>query len=125
FVTRKPTRTITLEDMSKIPLIIPSTEGLGIYHTILETFTRRDLQLNIVAECSDMHILMELVKSGMGATIVPKSVLDAYGVEGLYSIPINDAHMTSSLGFILLENHYISTPAKNFIKLIKHYYKPS
>lgn len=121
FVTNKETRTISLEEISHTPLIIPSTEGLGIYNTILESFTRQNLQLSIIAECSDMNTLMELVKGGMGATIVPKSVFDVYGLKSLYSIPIKDANMSSSLGVILIENHYVSTPAKKFMELIKEY----
>lgn len=122
FVTNKETHMISLEEIAHIPLIIPSTEGLGIYNTILEAFTKQNLQLNNIAECSDMNILMELVKGGMGSTIVPKSVFDVYRIKSLYSIPIKNANMNSSLGVILLENHYVSTPAKNFMKLIKEFY---
>ncbi|MFL0364905.1 LysR family transcriptional regulator [Pseudobacillus sp. 179-B 2D1 NHS] len=125
FVTNKETHTISLEELSDIPLIVPSTEGLGIYSTILEAFSRQNLQLSKMAECSDMHTLMEMVKGGMGATIVPKSVLDVYRDKCLYSIPINDANLASSLGVIFLENHYVSTPAKNFMELIKEYYRLS
>ncbi|WP_068677465.1 LysR family transcriptional regulator [Oceanobacillus sp. Castelsardo] len=119
FVTNKKTNTITLEEISDIPLIIPSTEGLGIYSTILEAFSRQNLQLNKMAECSDMHILMEMVKVGMGATIVPKSVVDIYGDKCLYSTLINDVNLVSSLGVIYLEKHYVSATAKNFLELVK------
>ncbi|WP_284640740.1 LysR family transcriptional regulator [Paenibacillus silviterrae] len=126
FVTNKKIHTtISLEEMSHFPLIIPSTEGLGIYSTILEAFTKQNLQLNKIAECSDMHTLMELVNGGIGATIVPKSVLDVYKDKVLYSIPINNADLMSSLGVIWLENHYVSTPAKNLVGLIEEYYRLS
>lgn len=119
FVTNKKTGMVSLEEISQMPLIIPSTEGLGSYNIIHEAFSRQKLQFTSIAECSDMHVLMEMVKGGMGATIVPKSVLDVYGDENLYSAPINDANLFSSLGMIWLEHHYISTPAKNFIELVK------
>jgi LysR family transcriptional regulator, salicylic acid-responsive activator of bsdBCD len=123
FVSNKEVKAISLEEVSQLPLIIPSTEGLGIYHTILEAFTRKELQLKSIAECSSMHVLMELVKGGMGATIVPKSVFDVYGTKGLYAAPISNSTMTSSLGVIWLEHHYVSTPAKNFMELVKGFYK--
>jgi LysR family transcriptional regulator, salicylic acid-responsive activator of bsdBCD len=47
----------------------------------------------------------------MGATIVPKSVLDVYGNKSLYSTPIKDANLISSLGVIWFEHHFVSTPA--------------
>ncbi|AST91093.1 LysR family transcriptional regulator [Sutcliffiella cohnii] len=121
FVTYKKIHTISLEEISHTPLIIPSTEGLGIYSTILEAFTRQNLQLNKIAECSDMNTLMDLVNGGIGATIVPKSVLDVYKDKALYSIPIDNADLRSSLGAIWLENHYLSTPAKNLLALLKQY----
>lgn len=123
FVTNKETHTISLEEISHMPFIIPSTEGLGIYSTILEAFTSQGLGLNKMAECSDMYTLMELVKGGVGVTIVPKSVLDVYGDNYLYSIKITEPYLTSSLGVIWLENHYVSTPAKNFVELLREYYR--
>ncbi|MCC3357115.1 LysR family transcriptional regulator [Bacillus sp. REN16] len=119
FVSKKKKDMILLEEISQIPLIIPSTEGLGSYNIIHEAFSKRKLQFSSIAECSDMHVLIELVKGGLGATIVPKSVLDVYGDGTLYSAPIKDADLYSSLGIIWLEHHYLSTPAKNFIELVK------
>lgn len=112
----------SLEDISQFPLIIPSTENLGIYNTILEAFTRHNLQFNKMAECSDMYTLTKLVKEGIGATIVPKSVLDIHSDQSLYLTPLNVINLTSAVGFIWLENHFLSTPAKNFIKMLKEYY---
>lgn len=119
FVSKNELKKISLEEISKVPIIIPSTEGLGIYNTILEAFSKKGLHPNSIAECSDMHVLMEMVKGGMGATIVPKSVLDEYGDNTLYSTPLIDTNMTSSLGVIWLEHHFVSTAAKNFIEVVK------
>lgn len=123
FVTNTAVDSIKLKDITEMPLIVPSTEGLGIYHTILEAFRRKDLSMNVVAECSDLKIAMELVKGGMGVTIVPKSVFEVYGSEGLYAVKIDDSDMTSSLGVVWLENHYLSTAGKKFIELMKGFYK--
>jgi LysR family transcriptional regulator, salicylic acid-responsive activator of bsdBCD len=125
FVSKKEAHILSLEEISHMPLIIPSSEGLGIYNTIHEAFSRQKLPLISIAECSDMHVLMEMVKGGMGTTIVPKSVLDVYGNKSLYSTPIKDANLISSLGVIWLEHHFVSTPAKNFMELVKEYYKLS
>jgi LysR family transcriptional regulator, salicylic acid-responsive activator of bsdBCD len=119
FVSRERRKSISLKEISQIPLIIPSTEGLGSYNTILEAFSKEKLQLKRIAECSDMHILMELVTAGMGATIVPKSVMDVYGNDQIYSSAINDAELFSSLGIIWLEHHFVSAPARNFLTLVK------
>lgn len=119
FVSNKKVDSISLEEIAKLPMIIPSTEGLGIYHTIVEAFSRKKLDLIRIGECSDMYVLLEMVRSGLGATIVPQSVLDVYGDHGLYSAPIEDAALTSSLGVIWLEHHFVSAPARNFMEIVK------
>lgn len=119
FVSNQEVHDPTLEEIAQMPLIIPSTEGLGSYNTILEAFSRNKLELTSIAECSDMHVLMDLVKGGMGATMVPKSVFDAYKDKNLYAAPISNAQLNSSMGVIWLEQHFVSTPARNFMELVK------
>ncbi|MCM3584443.1 LysR family transcriptional regulator [Mesobacillus maritimus] len=119
FVYTKSIESISLKEITEFPLIIPSTEGLGSYNTILNAFSKQQLQPKIIAECSDMHVLMEMVRAGMGATIVPESVLKVYGGLHLFPTIIRDADLFSSLGIIWLEHHFISTPAKNFMEIVK------
>ena len=111
---------ITIEAVSELPLILPSTEGLGSYNIIHDAFSKAQLPLNVVCECSDMKVLMGLVSSGMGATIVPKSVFQTYGQENLYVREIKDSVLKSSVGLIWLQQHYLSKPAENFIELMKN-----
>ncbi|MGA9227530.1 MAG: LysR family transcriptional regulator [Mesobacillus sp.] len=110
---------ITIEEISTFPLILPSTEGLGSFNIIHEAFSREQLPLNVVCECSDMKVLMELVSSGIGSTIVPKSVFQSYGHSSLFAREIKDSVLKSSVGLIWLKQHYLSQPAKHFIDLIK------
>jgi LysR family transcriptional regulator, salicylic acid-responsive activator of bsdBCD len=120
FVCRKQGEdSITIEDISTFPLILPSTEGLGSYNIIHEAFSREQLPLNVVCECSDMKVLMELVSSGIGSTIVPKSVFQSYGHSSLFAREIKDSALISSVGLIWLKQHYLSQPARHFIDLIK------
>jgi LysR family transcriptional regulator, salicylic acid-responsive activator of bsdBCD len=120
FVCRKQgEESINIEEISTFPLILPSTEGLGSFNIIHEAFSREQLPLNVVCECSDMKVLMELVSSGIGSTIVPKSVFQSYGHSSLFAREIKDSALTSSVGLIWLKQHYLSQPARHFIDLIK------
>lgn len=121
FVSNKKVPSISLTEISQMPIIVPSTEGLGIYNTILEAFSEKKLSITSIGECSDMHVLLDMVRNGLGATIIPKSVMSIYGNRGLYSASIEDANLTSSLGIILLENHFVSAPAQNFMELVKNW----
>jgi LysR family transcriptional regulator, salicylic acid-responsive activator of bsdBCD len=111
---------ISIEEISTHPLILPSTEGLGSYNIIHEAFSKQQLPLNVVCECSDMKVLLELVSSGIGATIVPKSVFQSFPHTGLYASEIKDSLLKSSVGLIWMKQHFLSSPARHFIELIKN-----
>ncbi|CAM3788621.1 LysR family transcriptional regulator [Mesobacillus thioparans] len=110
---------ISLETISRFPLILPSTEGLGSYNIINEAINKAQLTVQIICECSDMNVLMKLVSSGIGATIVPESVFRSYRQSNLYAREITDSTLTSSMGLIWLKQHHLSRPARNFIELVK------
>lgn len=110
---------ISMEEISQVPLILPSTEGLGSYSIIHDAFTKAQLPLQVISECSDMNVLMQLVSSGIGSTIVPESVFQSYGHPNLFAREITDAGLRSSVGLIWLKQHHLSRPARNFIDLVK------
>lgn len=110
---------ISIEEISHYPLILPSTEGLGSYNIIHGAFTKAQVPLQVICECSDMNVLMQMVSSGIGSTIVPESVFQSYGYSSLFARNISDAELKSSVGLIWLKQHHLSRPASNFIELVK------
>ncbi|MEN1936192.1 LysR family transcriptional regulator [Paenibacillus sp. 102] len=110
---------VTLEGMKKAPLILPSTEGLGVYNMILDVFSKYQLCPNIVAECSDISILLDLVASDFGVSIVPETVIQRYKDYSIQAFKIADADLTASTGLIWLKHHELSSIAQNFVNLYK------
>ncbi|WP_211749237.1 LysR family transcriptional regulator [Paenibacillus sp. Marseille-Q4541] len=109
---------ISYEVISEYPLILPSTEGLGLYHLILDQFQARGLSPTIVGECSDIGMLIELVASGFGASILPRSSLHRYHNHDIQAYEINGPQDTSSSAVIWLKQHYLSKSAQKLIELI-------
>ncbi|MFD0696952.1 LysR family transcriptional regulator [Paenibacillus sp. GCM10027628] len=122
FVTSEPqtqdTKRITLEQIELYPLILPSTDGLGIFHLILEEFRIRNLSPQIIGECSDISILMELVSSGFGSTIVPETVLKKHRGYRVQAFPLEDSEAAASSALIWLKQHYLSKAAQRFVELL-------
>lgn len=114
------TKTISFKDIASFPLILPSTEGLGIYQLIYEEFTRNHLEPNIICECSDIGITLELVAAKMGATIIPKSIMQMYQHHHVYIYEIDNTTLNSSTAIIWLKHHYLSKAAQNFIEMSQH-----
>ncbi|MDQ0270424.1 LysR family transcriptional regulator [Cytobacillus purgationiresistens] len=113
-------KTVSLSDIHNDSLILPSTEGLGVHYLILEAFSRFKLIPKITGECSDISLLMELISTDFGTSIVPEAILkkhpkypiQAYKIEG-------GEQLFTSVGLIWLKNHSLSRAADNFVRMIK------
>ncbi|ULL19817.1 LysR family transcriptional regulator [Paenibacillus sp. H1-7] len=112
-------RQATYEQMGDFPLIIPSTDGLGLHHMIVERLSREHMEANIVCECSDIALLMELVEAGFGAAIVPEVVLQKHRGYKVKVHELADSAWTASSGFIWLKEHHLSPSASRFLELWK------
>ncbi|MEK5391064.1 LysR family transcriptional regulator [Margalitia sp. FSL K6-0131] len=110
---------ISLDDIQKYPLILPSTEGLGVHYLIKEAFSRFQLHPNIVGECSDITLLMDLITSDFGASIVPETILKRHKGYPIHAYKISSDALTASVALIWLKNHYLSKTAQNFVELIR------
>ena len=117
-----PSNRISYEQIQKYPLIIPSTEGLGLYNMIIERFSNEGYQANVICECSDILTLLELVSSGFGGTIIPEIIIKTYDRYDMNAYRIDDKEFTTCSGLIWLRDRYLSQASRNFIKLLKEKY---
>lgn len=107
-----------LEEIINLPLILLRPNyGLGAYGQIVNEFQRLDLEPNILCECQDLIMLLGLVSSGFGATILPLSLLSLHSLGGLRVIQLKDQTLISEPKVIWRKNSYLSKAAKEFLKL--------
>ncbi|MBU8878169.1 LysR family transcriptional regulator [Bacillus sp. FJAT-29790] len=116
---------VMLADIQNHPLILPSTEGLGVHYMILEAFSKAQLQPNIIAECSDISLLLDLVACNFGGAIVPETVIKQYKNYNIQAFKIKDTELSASTGLIWLKNHYLSKTAQNFTNQLTEYLQPN
>ncbi|KPV56558.1 LysR family transcriptional regulator [Paenibacillus sp. A3] len=110
-------KAVSFEQIGQEPLILPSTEGLGVYQMIVEEFARHGVKPNVLSECSDIAMLLELVSSDFAATLVPESVLQLHRGFDVQVYGLTGTHIASSSVLIWLKDHYLSKAAQNFIAL--------
>ncbi|MNH99174.1 HTH-type transcriptional regulator CynR [compost metagenome] len=113
------THEFTYADIQRYPLILPSTEGLGLYQSIIDQFTERGLHPNVVGECSDIVTLLEWISSGDGTTIMPESILKLHRGYEIQSFAIADSQLRFATGLIWLKDRYLTKAAQHFIELMK------
>ncbi|MGM7719888.1 LysR family transcriptional regulator [Metabacillus sp. Hm71] len=110
---------VSLDQIKDYPLILPSTEGLGVHYLILEAFSRFHLRPNIVGECSDITLLMDLISSDFCSSIVPETMLKRHKGYSIQAHKISSTtEISSPVGLIWLKNHSLSKAAQNFIDLL-------
>lgn len=113
-------REVLLADIQNHRLLLPSTQGLGVHYLILEAFSRFHLQPNLIGECSDITLLMDLIASDFCASIVPETLLKRHKGYAIHAHKISSAaEMSAPVGLIWLKNHRLSNKAQNFIEFFK------
>nr|WP_026682119.1 LysR family transcriptional regulator [Priestia megaterium] len=114
------THEVSFDELEHYPLLLPSTEGLGVHYLIIEAFSRCQLQPNMVGECSDITLLMDLISSDFATSIVPETLLKQHSGYPIHAYKISDAvGLSGSVGLIWLNNHELSKTAQNFVQMIE------
>lgn len=114
---------VSLQDIQEFPLLLPSKEGMGLHYIILEGFSRLELKPNIIGECSDISTLLDMVSSGIGASIVPETVLKRHPEKSIRSYRLaKPDNLLAPVGLVWLKNHYLSKAAQHFVDMIRKEY---
>ncbi|UVI31344.1 LysR family transcriptional regulator [Paenibacillus spongiae] len=110
---------VSLADIQNQRLLLPSTPGLGVHYLILEAFSRFHLHPNIIGECSDISLLMDLISTDFCASIVPETLLKRYKGFAIHAYKISHpTEMSAPVGLIWLKDHRLSQAAQNFVDLL-------
>jgi len=108
---------ISLEEISQIPLLLLNApDSNSLYQRILNEFEKRELNLNISCISHDSGLLLKMVLSNLGSTIVPRSMINHMLSEFMRVIPIKNAPWAISPNLIWHSEGYISSTLKEFIK---------
>ncbi|GGG63669.1 LysR family transcriptional regulator [Paenibacillus radicis (ex Gao et al. 2016)] len=122
FVTSDPSglegKPVNYRTIEPYPLMLPSTEGLGIYHRIIEQFASVKITPRLLGECSDIALLMEFVSTGFASSIVPATVLKLHHTPRIHAYEIEVSPHVSTSGLIWLKDHYLSQAGRHFINLV-------
>ncbi|MFC4557896.1 LysR family transcriptional regulator [Virgibacillus kekensis] len=111
---------ISLKELAKIPLLLlHRINGVGQFEVIMNTFREKKLKPNIICECPDVDMILDLVNEEIGATIVPVSAVTKLDHRNTKILAIKDANVVSESSIIWLKDRYLSKSASRFIELFK------
>lgn len=111
---------ISMKELANIPLLLlHRISGVGQYEVIIDQFENQGLKPNVVCECPDADMLLELVNEEIGATIIPESALSKLHLHGIKTLKIEDVDIISQSAVIWLKDKYLSKSASRFIELFQ------
>ena len=109
--------TIKMKELEDIPLLLlHRVSGVGQFEIVLQECRSHGFEPNVICECPDVSMLLSLVSSGVGATIIPASSLTSFPLPNLHVLHIEDSTIYAESAIIWLKDRYLSKPAKRFIE---------
>ncbi len=111
---------IQMKELADIPLmLLQQFKGIGLYEIVVDKCRKHGFDPHVICECPDASMLLSLVKSGIGATLLPKSAFPALDATGVKIMNINDETFISESAVIWPKNRYLSRKAVHFINTFR------
>ncbi|WP_103106920.1 LysR family transcriptional regulator [Brevibacillus reuszeri] len=107
---------IHMSEIAQLPLIMPSTPGLGIYDLIVKEFSRLGVEPHVICECPDISLIVSMVAASVGSSIVPHSAWERHKSEQIRGIALEGTSIYSSAAVVWQSGRHLSKAAKRFIE---------
>ncbi|MBW7477213.1 LysR family transcriptional regulator [Paenibacillus oenotherae] len=108
--------TLTMRELAQYPfLTLKTDQTTGMHAKVVNEFRQNGLEPQILCECSSVAIILAFVAAGIGATILPKSVMASFPLNNMRMYDITNAEFQSDVGIVWLQDRYLSKTAKRFI----------
>ncbi|OWA35601.1 LysR family transcriptional regulator [Saccharibacillus sp. O16] len=108
--------TVRLDELSERPFLTLKTDlTTGMHERIMYEFAARGSSPRIFCECSSVAVILALVAQGLGASLLPRSVLSSFRSEDFRALELEDAVLQAEVGLIWLQGRYLSRSAERFI----------
>ncbi len=108
---------IKLDELSGRPFLTLKTDRTtGMHERIMQEFAARGQAPRIFCECSSVAVILGLVAQGLGASLLPRSVLSSFRSEDFQILELEDAVLQAEVGLVWLQDRYLSRSAERFIE---------
>ena len=119
-----PPDKVHIHDLAELPImLLHRVRGIGLYELVMDTCQEHGLELNVICHCPDTSMLLTLVKSGVGAALLPLSAIPPFYSEWLTIKEIEGLHIKSESAVIWLKSRRLSKQAERFMSSIHSLYQ--
>lgn len=111
---------VELAAIADKPLILlKPPQGWSMYGNIVREFHRHIPQPNVLCECNDTVMLLNLVSAGFGMTILPQAVLSLYPSDNFQILQIRDNPFWMQPRVVWRKNGYLSKAGKAYLQMFQ------
>ncbi|WP_040949054.1 LysR family transcriptional regulator [Gorillibacterium massiliense] len=108
--------TILMRELMDYPfLTLKSDKTTGMHEKVMRECRRHGFEPQVISECSSVAIIIALVAAGIGATVLPKSVMASFPLASIRVLALSDVELQSDVGIVWLKDRYLSKAARQFI----------
>ncbi len=112
-------RAMTMEELAGFPFLTLKTDRTtGMHNQVFHEFKRFGLEPRIVSECSSVAIAISLVAAGIGAAVLPNSVMRSFAPPSITKIAIENAQFQSEIGVVWLRDRHLSKSARHLMEML-------
>lgn len=109
---------LSMHELAEFPFLTLKTDRTtGMHERVIQAFQQHGLVPRILCECSSVAITVALVASGIGVTLLPKSVMASFAIPNIKQLEITNVDFQSDVGVIWLKDRYLSKSAQYFMEM--------
>lgn len=111
---------IPVDRLRDIPMCMLRTDDAwGYNHSLVDFCHRHGFDLNIVCQCYDSPMVMQLVQAGIGLSFQPRSIADTLQNPNVYAKPIQNFSVSSYPCLVWHAGSYAPGCMKRFLPLFE------
>lgn len=92
----------------------------SIHEVISSVSTGHEVPLNVVHTALFLATAFGLVREGLGVSVMPRSLLEDFNMEGIAAVPLHSPEAKRHLGVLQRKTRALSPAAVEFSKAVRH-----
>jgi len=109
---------IQMGDLKNIPFLsFYRHHNCNTLRIILDEFKTHGFEPNIICECTNIAMVSSLIREGVGVTILPRTSLDKFSIDGIKIIEFANCNIQSKTTIVWPKERYLAKYALNFLEL--------
>jgi DNA-binding transcriptional LysR family regulator len=113
-----------LTDLRDVPFVLFDL-GFRLHGMILNASRKAGFEPTVAVTSSQIDFMIELVSTNVGVAFLPSEIVDEKHLQGIVSVPLDEAELAWVMGHAWRRNAYLSDATVAWMKLMRETSRPS